>query len=96
MYGVLLKLVIYWIRFYRGYPSGSILIWETDTLPEVKTRSFENKTNHPIGKKMLLLDGQQRVTSLTSIIEGLPVRIKEGRTVKEKFIDIYFNMDSSR
>ncbi len=78
---------------YRDYPSGSILIWETENLPEVKTRSFEKRTEQPIGKRLLLLDGQQRITSLSSIVEGLAVRIREGSSIKEKFIDIYFNVD---
>ena len=78
---------------YRDYPSGSILIWETDNLPEVKTHAFEKTSQLPIGKRLLLLDGQQRVTSLASILTGHPVRIKEGTKIKEKFVDIYFNID---
>ena len=58
-----------------------------------KNPAFENKGQHPIGKQLLLLDGQQRITSLTSVITGSPIRIKEGTTVKEKFVDIYFNVD---
>ena len=78
---------------YRDYPSGSILIWETENLPEVKTNSFEKTNQLPISKRLLLLDGQQRVTSLTSILTGRSVRIKEGTMIKEKFVDIYFNVD---
>jgi uncharacterized protein with ParB-like and HNH nuclease domain len=62
---------------YRDYPSGSILFWEAENLPEVKINSFET-SQLPIGKRLLLLDGQQRITSLASILTGLPVRIKEG------------------
>lgn len=78
---------------YRDYPSGSILIWETKNLPEIKTPSVEKTDQLPIGKRLLLLDGQQRITSLTSILTGHPIRIKEGTKIKEKFIDIYFNVD---
>lgn len=78
---------------YRDYPSWSILIWETDSLPELKARTFAKRSEQPIGKRLLLLDGQQRIISLTSILEGLPVRIKEGRSVREKFIDICLNID---
>lgn len=78
---------------YRDYPSGSILIWETDTLPEVKQRSFEKKSEQPIGKRLLLLDGQQRITCLASILEGQAIRIREGSSIKEKFVDIFFNID---
>ncbi len=78
---------------YRDYPSGSILIWETENLPEVKTHTFEKTSQLPIGKRLLLLDGQQRVTSLASILTGRNVRIKEGTKIKEKFVDIFFNID---
>lgn len=77
---------------YRDYPSGSILIWETDTLPEIKRPSFEKKGEQPIGKRLFLLDGQQRVTSLTSILEGRAIRIREGSSIKEKIVEIYFNV----
>lgn len=78
---------------YRDYPSGSILIWETDNIPQIKMYSFEKTTQHPMGKQLLLLDGQQRLTSLTSILTGKPIRTREGSKVKEKFIDVYFNLD---
>ncbi len=77
---------------YRDYPSGSILFWETEVLPEVKTPSIET-SQLPIGKRILLLDGQQRILSLASVLTGKPIRIKEGTKIKEKFIDIYFNID---
>lgn len=77
---------------YRDYPSGSILIWETDTLPVVKPISFKKKNEQPIGKRLLLLDGQQRITSLASILDGTEIRIREGSAVKTKSIDIFFNV----
>ncbi len=78
---------------YRDYPSGSILIWETETLPVVKPISFEKKSEQPIGKQLLLLDGQQRITSLASILDGKEIRIREGSSIRRKFIDIFFNLD---
>src|SRR5580700_9693833 len=69
---------------YRDYPSGSILIWETDEVPIVKTHIFEKTSQNPIGKRLLLLDGQQRITSLATILTGCPIRIKEGTKIKEK------------
>ena len=78
---------------YRGYPSGSILVWETETPPITKSPAVEGMGQQPMGKQLLLLDGQQRITSLTSVMTGLPIRIKEGAKLKEKFVDIYFNLD---
>ncbi len=78
---------------FRDYPSGSVLIWETDNVPVLKTPAFEKTSQHPIGKRLLLLDGQQRITSLSSIVSGCPIRIKEGTQIKEKAVDVYFNVD---
>ncbi len=73
---------------YRGYPSGSILMWETDE--PVPTRDFAivQETNAFAGRK-LLLDGQQRLTSLTAVLNGVPVQVR-GR---KRPIDILFNLD---
>lgn len=58
---------------YRDYPSGSILIWETDTLPELKPRTYEKRPEQPIGKRLLLLDGQQRIARLFFVRTGICV-----------------------
>jgi uncharacterized protein with ParB-like and HNH nuclease domain len=81
---------------YRDYPSGSILIWETHEVPRVKTHSFQETAQGPIGKCLLLLDGQQRITSLATILTGSPVRIKEGTKIKEKAVDIFQRRPSRR
>lgn len=73
---------------YRGYPSGSILVWETDIEMPTQEMSVEQKQNPFTGHK-LLLDGQQRLTSLTSIINGEPLTVR-GR---KRPIDILFNLD---
>ena len=73
---------------YRGYPSGSILVWETDQeLPTRELAVSQQKTPFVSGK--LLLDGQQRLTSLSAILRGSPIKVR-GRN---KEIDILFNLD---
>lgn len=73
---------------YRNYPSGSILTWETDE--EVKTRSFATEETIPETKYYeLLLDGQQRLTSLNAILKGLPVRVRDKKTP----VYIFFNLE---
>lgn len=66
---------------YRDYPSGSILLWETDILPETRATSLKVDNKQNFGQKFLLLDGQQRITSLATIMTGHPIRIKEGGEV---------------
>lgn len=73
---------------YRGYPSGSILMWETDE--PVPTRDFAiAQDSTAFAGRKLLLDGQQRLTSLTAVLEGKPVSVR-GR---KKPIDILFNLE---
>ena len=78
---------------YRDYPSGSILVWESDELPQVKEPNVAASSALPLGRRLLLLDGQQRITSLASVLTGRPVRIREGKQIKERFVDILFNLD---
>ncbi len=72
---------------YRGYPSGTILTWETDS--EVATREFAVDQGRNSNSFQLLLDGQQRLTSLSAILRGHPVKVR-GR---KRPIDILFNLD---
>lgn len=73
---------------YRGYPSGSILMWETDEPVPTRDFAIAQETNAFAGRK-LLLDGQQRLTSLTAVLSGVPVTVK-GR---KRPIDILFNLE---
>ena len=72
---------------YRGYPSGTILTWETDE--SVKTRDFAVEQGKDGKSFQLLLDGQQRLTSLSAILRGEPVHVR-GRV---RPIDILFNLE---
>lgn len=73
---------------YRGYPSGSILVWETDKEQPNRELAVDQNESPFTGHK-LLLDGQQRLTSLTSVINGEPVKVRN----RKRPIDILFNLD---
>lgn len=73
---------------YRGYPSGSILIWETDN-PQPSRDLDVAQAKNPFGGHKLLLDGQQRLTSLSAILRGEPVVVR-GR---KRPIEILFNLE---
>lgn len=73
---------------YRGYPSGSILVWETDEAQPSRDMAVEQQASPFRGHK-LLLDGQQRLTSLSAILRGEPVKVRG----KRKPIDILFNLE---
>ncbi|GAA4783525.1 GmrSD restriction endonuclease domain-containing protein [Lysobacter hankyongensis] len=73
---------------YRGYPSGSILMWETDEPVPTRDSAIAQDTSAFVGRK-LLLDGQQRLTSLTAVVNGEPVHVR-GR---KRPIEILFNLE---
>lgn len=73
---------------YRGYPSGSILMWENDEPVPTRNFAIAQDSNAFAGCK-LLLDGQQRLTSLTAVVRGDLVSVR-GR---KKPIDILFNLE---
>ena len=72
---------------YRRYPSGVILAWESDE--SVATREFAVASSVSPIRPLLLLDGQQRLTSLSSVLKGEPVSVR-GRT---RPIEILFNLE---
>jgi hypothetical protein len=73
---------------YRGYPSGAILIWETDEVVPQQDFAITQESN-PYAKTQLLLDGQQRLTSLSAVIRGQPVQVN-GRV---RPIELLFNLE---
>ncbi len=53
---------------YREYPSGLILFWKPEELPELRDGSFEQTGERKLN--YLVLDGQQRLTSLKQVFDG--------------------------
>ena len=72
---------------YRKHPVGSLLVWVTNT-GAAKTRGSGNLSP---GCVELLLDGQQRITSLYGIIRGNPPKFFEGNS--QVFTGLYFNLE---
>ena len=64
---------------YRGYPVGYFLFWESG-IPAVNRQiGTEAKQKSP---RLLIVDGQQRLTSLYVVMKGVPVvneKFKKGR-----------------
>ena len=72
---------------YHEYPSGQLLVWETDDLPYSHPVSVEGMSKNA-RQPQLLLDGQQRLTSLTAIMLGRPLKVRGS----SRPIDISFNV----
>lgn len=69
---------------YRGYPIGTLMFWETGA--DVGTRQVGGGNNDKVAK-LLIVDGQQRLTSLFAVLTGRPVLTK---TFDEKRVRIAF------
>src|ERR1700720_2450291 len=70
---------------YRGYPVGYLLFWQNALTEDSKTIGEENKQKPP---RLLIVDGQQRLTSLYAVVRGVPV-LRENYTREP--IQIAFN-----
>jgi hypothetical protein len=71
---------------YRGHPVGSLLVWATDA----STATHRGDGELAPGVVKLLLDGQQRITSLYGVIRGKPPRFFDGNA--KAFTDLRFNL----
>lgn len=70
---------------YRGYPVGYLLFWENGDPATHKAIGTNQKQSVP---SLLIVDGQQRLTSLYAVLKGIPV-IRENYEADK--IEIAFN-----
>ncbi len=75
---------------YRDYPVGILLIWQT----RANQQTVKGKQPLALGMHELLLDGQQRVTSLYGIVKGAPPPFCEGNC--KAFLNLYFNVEEQQ
>ena len=73
---------------YKGYPIGGILIWVTEA-DESYTRGNIDKSNKTV---KLILDGQQRITTLYGLIRGEAPSFFEGDD--KAFKNLFFNIET--
>ena len=69
---------------YRGYPVGYLLLWQNGQA-EDRTIGAEEKQKPA---RLVIVDGQQRLTSLYAVVKGIPVLRKDYESEK---ISIAFN-----
>ncbi|MGE0598197.1 MAG: DUF262 domain-containing protein [Dehalococcoidia bacterium] len=72
---------------YRGYPTGSFLIWKTPNPGLVRGAGARDDSGNVF---QLILDGQQRLTSVYTLMQGEPPPFYEGE--KALYFDIRFNV----
>lgn len=71
---------------YRGYPVGGFLVWTTKPPPD----AVRGGPAQPGTAVTLLLDGQQRATSLYGVLRGRPPKFFQGNA--RAFDGLYFNI----
>jgi hypothetical protein len=69
-----------------GYPTGSLLLWQTDEPPQERALDIGERQAAPAGPPRYLLDGQQRLTSLHRALR------RDEHLDQSKFIEIVFNV----
>lgn len=76
---------------YQQYPTGELLVWETDDQPfarDLSTTGIGSNRRLP----QLLLDGQQRLTSLWAVMTDNELEVRD----KPRSINIVFNVFSEQ
>ena len=71
---------------YKNYPVGNFLVWETQS--ETATAKGTTGLNGPAHN--LLLDGQQRITSLYGIIRGMKPKFSDAD--ERSFLNLHFDV----
>lgn len=70
---------------YQGYPVGYLLLWQNAYEEDSKPIGTDRKQKPP---RLLIVDGQQRLTSLYAVVKGIPVKREN---YAEEVIEIAFN-----
>ncbi len=55
---------------YKGYPVGYLLLWQNGLATDDRTIGVDQKQKPP---RLVIVDGQQRLTSLYAVVKGIPV-----------------------
>ena len=76
------------LSLYRRHPVGSLLVWVTQS----EGARYRGDAVIQPGVVKLLLDGQQRITSLYGIVRGDPPRFFDGNA--QTFTGLYFHLET--
>ncbi len=76
---------------YKGFPVGYLLFWSNEHMDN--TRQIGTKSKQTRVPRLLIVDGQQRLTSLYAVLRGQPVLTKD---YKESYIHIAFRPQDAR
>jgi len=80
------------ISLAKGYPVGGLLFWKTDTPPDLKNLDEAPKR---LGTLQVILDGQQRLTTLYMLIRGEVPPFYRLEDLETDPRDLYYNLDTA-
>ena len=75
----------------KGYPTGTMLTWETSNPPELKGKWKYSDTQ---GAVKLILDGQQRITTLYILIRDKIPPYYTKNEIKTDITHLYVNVEN--
>lgn len=79
------------VSLYLGYPTGSLLFWKTDNPPDIKNMTIPRDK---IGTTLVILDGQQRLTTLYLLTRGeIPPYYRE-EDINTDPRSLYFDLET--
>ena len=79
------------VSLIRKYPTGSLLFWKTENPPEIKNLAVDREK---LGSKEVILDGQQRLTTLYLFTQDKIPPYYVERDIKHDPRHLYFNLET--
>jgi len=79
------------VSLIKQYPVGSLLFWKTGSPPELKN---VDQIPDKIGTIQIILDGQQRLTSLYMLIKNQAPPFYKEQEISVDPRDLYFNLET--
>ena len=80
------------VSLFRHYPTGALLFWKTDNPPEIKNAAV---SRDKIGTTHVILDGQQRLTTLYLLTRGVIPPFYTEKDLGTDPRELHFDLETS-
>ncbi len=81
------------VTLLRGYPAGNLLFLEEKEDPFIKSKLFEGISQEQVTEKYLVLDGQQRLTSLFQALKEISELDKYVHIAGNKYVRFFIDLE---
>ena len=79
------------VSLFKGYPTGSLLMWKTNRPPDIKNNAV---SPDKIGNTSVILDGQQRLTTLYMLNQNSIPPYYTAADIKDDPRGLYVDLES--